>query len=488
MAEKIIYITNKELLAEIHKSKNSYSYFVDEKYNKYDIIAKDFSEITEELKNTVLNKIRSKGSEKTLDDLVYRIMTDEHVPLAEDGKLRKKGTGTTGAIRTTFPPFKQYIIVNGEYVEIGRSHWKGNLETGVFCDVHGKISNRLARLYKLLIERYALRGNWRGYCVDETTEALTQRGWLNHNELTTEDIILAYDMNDKKLKWSKIKSIFKDENYNGKMFHLTVKGMDALVTPGHKFITQDGGKEVENLLEDDDIILMGDAVEVLNNFRISDFNDKEFTNLSENFDMKLLLSLSEIQRTKICMELTKNLSEIDESQFTKTEFDNLLALCVMAGLKINYTNSKIEVENIKKVKVSDINFNSNDRTKPTVEYKGVVWCPETEYGTFMARRNGTVFLTHNSYNDEMICNALLQLSQVALQFDESKSDNPFAFYTQVIKHCFTRVLNIEKKNQDIRDDLLIMYGSTPSNTRQVENEMEQREEHEPKTKKSKNGK
>jgi hypothetical protein len=77
-----------------------------------------------------------------------------------------------------------------------------------------------------------------------------------------------------------------------------------------------------------------------------------------------------------------------------------------------------------------------------------------------------------TYNDEMRGNALLQLSQVALQFDESKSDNPFAFYTQIIKNSFRRVLNIEKKNQDIRDDLLTSAGATPSFTRQVENEME----------------
>lgn len=34
-----------------------------------------------------------------------------------------------------------------------------------------------------------------------------------------------------------------------------------------------------------------------------------------------------------------------------------------------------------------------------------------------------------SYVDEMRDHALQQLSQIGLQFDESKSDNPFAFYT-----------------------------------------------------------
>ena len=61
---------------------------------------------------------------------------------------------------------------------------------------------------------------------------------------------------------------------------------------------------------------------------------------------------------------------------------------------------------------------------------------------------------------------LLQLSQIGLQFDESKSDNPFAYYTAAITNSFTRILNIEKKNQNIRDDLLELAQMKPSSTRQ----------------------
>jgi hypothetical protein len=62
--------------------------------------------------------------------------------------------------------------------------------------------------------------------------------------------------------------------------------------------------------------------------------------------------------------------------------------------------------------------------------------------------------------------ALLQLSQIGLQFDESKSQNPFAYYTAAITNSFTRVLNIEKKMQNIRDDILEMNGLSPSWSRQ----------------------
>jgi len=71
-----------------------------------------------------------------------------------------------------------------------------------------------------------------------------------------------------------------------------------------------------------------------------------------------------------------------------------------------------------------------------------------------------------TYNEEMRGAALVQLSQIGLRFDESKSQNPFAYYTAAITNSFTHVLNSEKKNQNIRDDMLEMNGLNPSWTRQ----------------------
>ena len=80
-----------------------------------------------------------------------------------------------------------------------------------------------------------------------------------------------------------------------------------------------------------------------------------------------------------------------------------------------------------------------------------------------------------TYIDEMRGQALLQLTQIGLQFNEAKSDNPFAYYTAAVNNSFTRVLNIEKKNQGIRDDLLEKAGQAPSWTRQLEHEMKSHE-------------
>jgi len=67
-----------------------------------------------------------------------------------------------------------------------------------------------------------------------------------------------------------------------------------------------------------------------------------------------------------------------------------------------------------------------------------------------------------SYREEMEGQAVLQLCQVVLQFDESKSQNPFAFLTTISHNSFLRILNIEKTNQKLRDQLLVEAGVDPS--------------------------
>jgi len=266
------YLTNKELLKEIHLSKNRYSSYSKPEYCDYDLILADTSKINirtiaEAKRNRALKlsqaalaeaqktNPKTKLAEVEIDykkvaktDVVFRIMTHDHVPLEPGRKKTPKTRGDHHA-KCNFPPYQHFKFesVDGEdqLICVGKSHWRGDIETGEFS-LDGTITNKLAKSYMLLCERYSMRFNWRGY----------------------------------------------------------------------------------------------------------------------------------------------------------------------------------------------------------------------------------------TYVDEMRSQALLQLSQIGLQFDESKSQNPFAYYTAAIDNSFTRILNIEKKNQMIRDDLLIEYGSNPSFTRQFEHEAQMRDERE----------
>jgi len=263
------YLTNKELLKEIHLSKNRYSSYSQPEYADYDLILLDLKKINirtiaEAKRNKALRlsqqllaetqktnpkarlgdvEIDYKKVAKT--DVVFRIMTHDHIPLEPGRKKTPKNRGDHHT-KVNFPPYQHWKFdENDELICVGKSHWRGSVYDGEFS-LEGQMTPKLARSFMMLVERYSMRFNWRGY----------------------------------------------------------------------------------------------------------------------------------------------------------------------------------------------------------------------------------------TYVDEMRSQALLQLSQIGLQFDESKSQNPFAYYTAAIDNSFTRILNIEKKNQMIRDDLLIEVGSNPSFTRQFEHEAQMRDERE----------
>lgn len=599
-SKRLNYLSNRELLIEIHKSKKTFCSFLDEQYEEYDVIVQKKEEINKQLlerakqeKAELLSKIKKQelkdsnvknitDEDFTVDassindeDVVIRCMTFEHIPF-DDTKTKTPKSESDKHIRLNFPPFKHFIVEGWNdkepiLKEVGKSHWEGGLSNGFFNQEHGYITERLAHMFMTLAQRYSQRGNWRNYCVDAETEALTKRGWLSEEQICENDEILSF--NEGQLKWSKIKSIFRNE-YDGKMFHLTVSGMDALVTPRHKFITDQGLKKVEYLIEKNKIILTGEPVE--NNNKIFDdkfvelvgwfitkgniFNpsDRNYSRItiaqnkgiysdrilecisSLNYKCGQTHRLNENKTTTIIFTLPKELCEkllsVTENKSLSMDFilsltqeqkkllietmvdadgwrtkkhkrycqkdknhvDSFLALCTLAGFRTTCKKREIisfgKDKNIYQInifsgkhkvsRVENINFHGGKRrhilvgkgkkahpNEPTIEYKGKIWCPETEYGSFMARRNGTIYLTGNTYIDEMRNSAILQLVSIGLRFDESRSQNPFAYYTAAITNSFTRVLNVEKKNQNIRDEILISQGANPSYTKQVENEI-----------------
>ena len=181
------YLNNADLLREIHLSKMSYCYLLDKSYSMYDYIVFDESEITEEilekaslarikrLNNEAVDVVRNaeglsakKAKEVAdarglvltfvpLDEVVIRVITDEHIPMDTTNSKGDK-------VRLNFEPFKHYIVDDsGEIVEIGRSHWKGDLENGEFSVTHGRITNELGKMFIKLAEEISHKTNYRNY-------------------------------------------------------------------------------------------------------------------------------------------------------------------------------------------------------------------------------------------------------------------------------------------------------------------------------------
>jgi len=188
---KVNYLNNKDILAEIHKSKTTFCSFVESEYHQYDIILDSVDRINirtiAEAKRNKAKRLQQKDFETrklagekvklaecevdyrkiTKEELIFRIMTFDHIP---EEKGRKKNPKTIADTKTklNFPPFQHFKFnENGELTCVGKSHWVGGMENGYFSKTSGQATEKLARMWMKLCERYATRGNVRGYTYND---------------------------------------------------------------------------------------------------------------------------------------------------------------------------------------------------------------------------------------------------------------------------------------------------------------------------------
>ena len=203
-APRVNYLNNRDILKEIHLSKNTYCSYRDRTIDhQYDIILPSVAKINQKtvaearrnradrLKRETGTEVDQKKIPNT--DLVFRITTWDHIPRAPK-KLTKAAAKKktledllefneeeiiaddlvedvvvdTVHMRVNFPPFWHYRIdENKDPFVVGKSHWRGDLNAGEFCKEHGQMTNNLAKMLMKLCERYATRSNWRGYTYNE---------------------------------------------------------------------------------------------------------------------------------------------------------------------------------------------------------------------------------------------------------------------------------------------------------------------------------
>lgn len=226
--KKVAYVTNKDLLIEIQKSKLSYCSWTDDAYTMHDTIISSLEEITDErieeeryhkalrmLGKRVNHTVEASLLKNTLEgippnSIVFCLITYGHIParpifengpketveetplkeipLTKKGKPRKivakagprkyaqkklEDQSPVHQLKTIygtlpFIPFKHYIKDAGELKEVLRSHWKGGFDNGHYCDDHGQLTDNLVRMIMLMINKISYRGNFRNYSyIDE---------------------------------------------------------------------------------------------------------------------------------------------------------------------------------------------------------------------------------------------------------------------------------------------------------------------------------
>ncbi len=189
--KRINYLNNKDILAEIAKSKNTFCSYTDSDYAVYDIILPSIEKINirtiaeakrnqaKRLQQKAFEHAKSQGKRVKLaefevdyrkvkkTDLIFRIMMYDHIPEEPGRKKNPKNIADTKT-KLNFPPFQHYKFDENEnLVCVGKSHWEGGMENGYFNKSHGQATNKLAMMWMKLCDRYATRGNVRGYTYND---------------------------------------------------------------------------------------------------------------------------------------------------------------------------------------------------------------------------------------------------------------------------------------------------------------------------------
>ena len=185
------YLNNRDILAEIHKSKSTYCIFLKDDDHRFDLILPNVDKINirtiAQAKRNRADRTakeahiasqvdgeKTKLAEFAVDwkkvskyDLIFRIMTFDHVPL-QPGRKKNPKTIADHHVQCNFPPFQHFRFnEEDELICVGKSHWVGGLHNGYFGKIHGQVTNKLANMYMKLCDRYATRFNWRGYSFND---------------------------------------------------------------------------------------------------------------------------------------------------------------------------------------------------------------------------------------------------------------------------------------------------------------------------------
>tara|TARA_B110000305_G_scaffold133320_1_gene148853 strand:- start:3164 stop:4000 length:837 start_codon:yes stop_codon:yes gene_type:complete len=189
--KKVNYLNNKDILLEIHKSKSAFSSYTESTFHQYDIILPTIDKINiRTIAEAKRNKAKRLGLAEynqkkadgikvklaecevdyrkiTKEEIIFRIMSFEHIP-EEKGRKKNPKTVADTRVKLNFPPYQHYKFNEaGELVVVGKSHWTGGMENGYFSKSEGQATPKLANMWIKLCERYATRGNVRGYTYND---------------------------------------------------------------------------------------------------------------------------------------------------------------------------------------------------------------------------------------------------------------------------------------------------------------------------------
>jgi uracil-DNA glycosylase family 4 len=143
------------------------------------------------------------------------------------------------AIMGKFSTFDRWMKERLKYAQktgVCHTWWQGQ-------DARTRSLFRIAEHEKATREN-AERSSWN--CLDDKTEALTQRGWVNGFDLTTDDVLLTKNSVTGLLEWERATDVKKWENYPHPLVEFKSRSFHAVSTRDHRWLVKDkySGKDI----------------------------------------------------------------------------------------------------------------------------------------------------------------------------------------------------------------------------------------------------
>ena len=233
-------------------------------------------------------------------------------------------------------------------------------------------------------------------CVDFETEILTQDGWKSYKEVSVGDKILSYSLDKQQIVKDDVEAV---HTYYGPrdVVRFESSTFSAVSTMNHRWVVGDGQK----ILRTEDLIFAeGKDSSILriakNNFEsaclLSD-DELKSIQLPITFDFVSLLSC---HQAEVLLNHLFGFSSFLFCEDIKTA-DVVQYLCTVAGYASSVSEQRTDINTQYVVTVEDYS-DCVELSDCNVSYEtsSGVWCVTTHEGTWIARRNGTVYITGNS--------------------------------------------------------------------------------------------
>jgi DNA-directed RNA polymerase specialized sigma subunit len=121
----------------------------------------------------------------------------------------------------------------------------------------------------------------------------------------------------------------------------------------------------------------------------------------------------------------------------------------------HYVNNKDFLDALIKYKKEVENAESGNNPKPRItNYLGECFLKIATHLSFKPN------FVNYMFKDDMICDGIENCVRYINNFDPEKSQNPFAYFTQIIHYAFLRRIQQEKKQLEIKNKILERTGFT----------------------------